>query len=143
MIEGTAQDRATIDDLVRRFFAAFTNEHGAAPDAAGLADLFIPAAVIVKAVADEPQVYSVRGFIDPRVEILTDGTLMHFREEETAARTDILGNVAQRVSQYRKFGVMSGERVDGKGVKVFQFVRTAAGWRLSALAWDDEQDNDR
>ena len=27
-----------------------------------------------------------------------------------------------------------------RGVKTLHFVRTAAGWRLSAAAWDDERD---
>ena len=140
MLEGTAQDRAEIDALVRRFFAAFTNASGATPDVDGLAKLFIPVAVVVKAVGDTQEVYSVRSFIEPRAHLLTDGTLTDFREEETAARTDIVGNIAQRVSLYRKSGVMAGERIAGKGIKALQFVRTTAGWRISAVAWDDERD---
>jgi hypothetical protein len=140
MLNGTPEDRAAIDDLVRRFFAAFTNRDGALVNAEALTDLFIPSAVIIKAVGDEQQTYSVRSFIEPRVRILTDGTLTDFREEETASRTDILGNVAQRVSLYRKSGVMSGERIEGKGVKVLQFARTSNGWRLTAVTWDDERD---
>ena len=35
---------------------------------------------------------------------------------------------------------MSGARFEGKGVKVFQFVRTAGHWRIAAVAWDDERE---
>ena len=140
MLHGTAHDRAAIEDIARRFFAAFTNAGGAVPDVEGLERLFLPAGIIVKAVGDAREVYSVRNFIAPRLRILTDGTLTDFREEETEARTDILGNVAQRICLYRKSGVMAGERIEGKGVKVLQFVRDAAGWRLSAVAWDDERE---
>ncbi len=139
-LHGTPQDRAEIDELVRRFFAAFTNAGGAVPDVEGLAGLFVPSGVIVKAVGSEVEVYSVQSFIAPRARLLADGTLTEFREEETDARTDILGNIAQRVSLYRKSGLMAGERIEGKGVKTLQFVRTAAGWRLSAVAWDDERE---
>jgi len=141
VFEGTPEDRLEIDGLVRRFFAAFTNEGGATPDVAALENLFIPQAIIVKTVGNKPEIYSVQGFIDPRLRILTDGTLVDFREEEMASRTEIFGNVAQRFSQYRKSGVMSGERIEGKGAKVIQFVCTSAGWRISALAWDDEPEN--
>lgn len=140
MLKGTAQDRAEIDDLVRRFFAAFTNESGAAPDVEGLARLFIPSGLILKAVGQEPEVYSVTSFIAPRARLLSDGTLTDFREEETAARTNIMGNIAQRMSLYRKSGLMSGVRLEGRGVKLLQFVRTADGWRISAVAWDDERE---
>lgn len=140
MTDGTPQDRAAIEDLVRRFFAAFTNEGGTVPDLDSLARLFIPAGVILKAVGQDPEVYSVRSFIEPRARLLTDGTLTNFREEETAARTDIVGNIAQRVSVYRKSGLMSGERFEGSGAKVIQFVRTTGGWRICAVAWDDERE---
>ena len=79
-------------------------------------------------------------FIEPRARLLADGTLTEFREQEITARTDIVGNIAQRVSSYCKSGQMAGERVDGKGIKVLQFVRTATGWRISAVAWDDERE---
>ena len=110
------------------------------PDVDSLACLFIPAGVILKAVGQDPEVYSVRSFIEPRARLLTNGTLTDFREEETAARTDIVGNIAQRVSVYRKSGLMSGERFEERGAKVIQFVRTTGGWRISAVAWDDERE---
>lgn len=140
MPNGTSQDRAEIDEVVRRFFAAFTNANGATPDVEGLAALFISSAVIVKAVGDDRETYTVQSFIEPRVKLLTGGTLTDFREEETDSRTDIAGNIAQRLSLYRKSGIRAGERFEGRGIKVLQFVRTAAGWRLSAVAWDDEHE---
>ena len=32
-----------------------------------------------------------------------------------------------------------GERHEGAGAKSIQLVRTAAGWRISAIVWDDER----
>jgi hypothetical protein len=137
---GTTADRAAIDDLVRRFFAAFTNKDDAAPNVDDLTALFMPSGVIVKAVGVETEVYSVQSFIVPRRRILADGTLRDFSEEETDARTDIAGNIAQRISLYRKSGVMAGERFEAKGIKVMQFVRMPNGWRISAVSWDDERE---
>jgi hypothetical protein len=140
MLTGSQEDRAAIDRLVDRFFAAFTNRPPAVPDIKGLAALFIPSGMVVKATGEQPEGYSVQSFIEPRIRLLTEGTLTDFREEETASRTGILGNVAQRISLYRKSGIMSGAHFEGKGVKVFQFVRTAGQWRIAAVAWDDERD---
>ena len=140
MLNGNPPDRAAIDLLARRFFAAFTNEGDSVPAVESLSELFIASGVILKATGVEPEVYSVSSFIAPRVRLLTDGTLTDFREEETASRTDILGNVAQRASLYRKSGNLSGSRFEGKGIKFFHFVRTPAGWRISAVIWDDERE---
>ncbi len=91
--------------------------------------LFISSAVISEAIA-HVETYTVQEFIEPRAKLVIDGSLIGFREEETDSRTVMVGNVAQRISQYRKSGVMKGERLEGKGVKVFQFVRTTTGWRI-------------
>ena len=140
MLNGTAGDRAAIDVLVRRFFEAFTNTGDSVPEVEALTELFIASGAILKVTGGEPEVYSVDSFIEPRLRLLTDGTLKDFQEHETDSRTDILGNVAQRASLYRKSGMMSGSRFEGKGIKLFHFVRTTQGWRISAVIWDDERE---
>ena len=132
--------QTAIDELVHDFFASFTNTGGRAADVRRVYQLAIPSAVIVKATHSAPEIYSLREFVEPRHEILTNGTLVDFEETEESARTTIAGNVAQRYSHYRKAGVLAGQPFAGRGAKVFQFVRLPDGWRLSALAWDDERD---
>jgi hypothetical protein len=134
-----SQDQRAIDLLVSRFFAAFTNRHGRA-DVASARDLLIPEAVVVKNAGSEPEIYDVEAFLVPRETLLSNGSLVDFEEEETWSRTDIHGNVAQRLSLYRKAGVLSGQGFETKGVKTFQFIRTPAGWRIAAVAWDDERE---
>ena len=133
------QDQEALDALVRTFLAAFTNR-GTRPDVRRIYDLALPSAVIVKATGAAPEIYSLREFVEPRQELLESGALRDFEEVEESARTDIAGNVAQRYSIYRKAGVQSGQPFSTRGVKVWQFVRLEAGWRLSALAWDDERE---
>ena len=131
-------DQDAIDLLAREFFAAFTNSNGTAANVRDIYDLAIPTAVIVKAMAPTPESYSLRDFVEPRQALLSSGTLVNFEESELSARTDIAGNVAQRYSRYRKTGILAGVRFVIDGVKMFQFVRLPEGWRISALAWDDE-----
>jgi len=131
-------DQQSIDDLVERFFALFSNRDGAVPDLRRIVDLCVPEAVISKCVGAVPEVMTLESFLAPREVLLTNGTLTEFSEVETAQRTSIFGNVAQRASTYAKSGVLNGVAFETKGVKVFQFIRRAEGWRIVAVAWDDE-----
>jgi len=133
-------DKKAIDNLTRQFFSIFTNRDGAVPGFGIINDLFIPEGLIVKAFGPSPEVCSLDDFIEPRRVMLTDGTLTDFAEEETDEVTRILGNVAQRLSLYRKSGVRVEGPFEARGVKAFQFVRTPDGWRISSVAWDDERD---
>lgn len=130
-------DEKIIDELTAQFFDAFTNSGGAAPDVDRLYRLFDRTARIVNYAGADPQIYDVAGFIEPRRTILNDGSVREFREEETAANTDVFKNIAHRFSRYRKSWVASGERYEGEGAKSLQFVRTPEGWKISSLIWDD------
>lgn len=130
-------DRADIDALVQVFFSAFSNLDGPA-NVRVVYDVCIPQAVITKAVGATPEMYTLAEFIEPRTKLLNGGGLTGFSERETGHDTYIFGKIAQRRSDYTKSGVLSGERFAANGHKVFQFVKTPAGWKISAVAWDDE-----
>jgi len=129
-------DRAAIADIVRTFFAAFTS---GADRLDALRQVFLPGAVIVRTCGGEPTVYGVDGFIAPRRQLLAGGTLTGFREWELSGRTEVFGDIAQHFCAYAKEGVQDGTPFSGRGMKTLQFVRTGAGWRISAVAWDDER----
>lgn len=130
-----ADDHAAIGRVVQTFFAAFTS--GGRIDA--LREVFLPGAVIVRTCGDEPTVYDVEGFIEPRRALLAGGSLTGFREWELSGRTEIFGDIAQRFCAYAKEGVRDGTPFAARGMKTLHFVRTSAGWRISAVAWDDER----
>ncbi|MGZ4445538.1 MAG: DUF4440 domain-containing protein [Nocardioides sp.] len=135
----TAADREEIAGIVRTFFAAFTSGPDLADRLDALADLFLPEAVVVRTCGLTPAVYDVAGFIAPRKALLTGGTVTDFREWEVSGRTDLFGDVAQHLCGYAKEWVQDGAHVTGRGMKTLQLVRTDAGWRISAAAWDDER----
>ncbi|OAR27641.1 DUF4440 domain-containing protein [Streptomyces sp. ERV7] len=119
------------------FLGAFTNLGGTRPGVEVIRELFIPQGMIISNVAGKLVVYDLDTFIEPREKMLTDGTLTEFSEWEVAERTEIFGSIAHRFSEYRKSGCLKGERFEGSGRKTTQFVRTADGWRMSSMAWDD------
>lgn len=135
------EDRRLVEEAVRTFFDAFTS---GPPDAvaarmAALREVLLPQAVVVRTCGGEPTAYDVEGFIAPREAMLTDGTLTEFREWVVEGRTDLYGDVAQHWCTYAKEGVHDGVATSGRGTKSLQLVRTGAGWRISAAAWDDER----
>ncbi|MEV6302669.1 DUF4440 domain-containing protein [Actinoplanes sp. NPDC051861] len=129
-----------IEGIVRTFFAAFASGAGCQERLDGLREAFLPEAVIVRTCGGVPAVHGVDDFIGPRAELLSSGVLTEFREWELAGRTDVFGDVAQHFCSYAKAGVRRGVAFSGRGMKTLQFVRVDAGWRISALAWDDERD---
>ena len=127
-----------IDGLVATFYAAFTSGPDVDARLDALPGILLPQAVIVRTGAGDPTVYDVHGFIAPRRALLTGGGLREFREWEVSGRTEVAGDVAHRFSSYAKTGVQDGAAFSARGTKTLQFVRTAAGWRISAVAWYDE-----
>jgi hypothetical protein len=135
-----AADREAIADLVRAFFGAFTSGPDSAARLDRLRSLFLPEAVIVATCGREPTVYGVDSFIAPRQALLSGGTLVDFHEWELQGHTEIFGDIAQHFGSYAKAGVQDGMPFTARGMKTLQLVRTSAGWRISAVAWDDERD---
>jgi hypothetical protein len=133
-------DRAAIADLVRTFFAAFTSGPDCIARLDALRAVFLPEAVIVRTCGGEPTVYGVESFIAPRQKLLSEGLLVDFREWQLSGRTELFGDIAQHFCSYAKAGTQAGKSFTAKGMKTMQFVRTSAGWRVSAAAWDDERE---
>ena len=133
-------DRAAVEAVVHTFFEAFTSGPGCDERLDELAGLFLPEAVVVRTCGGEPTAYDVAGFIAPRRALLTGGTLTGFREWELDGRTDLFGDIAQHFCSYAKEWTQDGAEQHGRGMKTTQLVRTGAGWRIAAVAWDDERD---
>ncbi|MEY9933170.1 hypothetical protein ABH926_007823 [Catenulispora sp. GP43] len=129
--------KTELDTLTADFFGAFDNRGANPPDVARIRRLMLPTGVIVKTGPDFT-VYTVEQFIEPRERLLTEGRLVDFAEWETSERTEIAEDVASRVGEYRKSGLLDGEPYEGTGVKTFQFVRTPEGWRIAAFSWWDQ-----
>ena len=127
-----------IDDLTRRFFDVFTTDADGKVNLDVIHDLFIPQGLIVKNVGPNPEIYNLQQFIEPRARMFEEGRLVDFVEEELSERTEIFGNIAQRFCRYRKSGTINGTPFETEGMKTIQFINTENGWKMSALAWDDE-----
>ena len=137
--EDESGSKAEIDTLTMAFFRAVSFDDGETPPYANLYDIFIESGQIIKNSSSSPEIYTVRQFIEPRQRIVESGELKSFRESETAEITEIFGNVAHRLSLYEKHGLSAGSTIEGRGVISIQFIATPTGWKISAMAWDDER----
>lgn len=131
-------DRSQIGEIVRTFFAAFTSGSDIEARLDGLREVVLPEALIVRTCGVRTS-YDLDGFIEPRRQLLSSGRVTDFREWEVDGTTAVYGDIAHHWCTYAKEWMEGGEQVTGAGAKSIQLVRTEAGWRISALAWDDER----
>jgi len=124
--------------LTAGFFDAVSFEPGERPDYDAIRDLFIAQGLLIKNIG-EPEIATVDEFIAPRQALVASGALTEFEEGELAHVNEVFGNVAHRMSTYFKRGVQGGTAFEARGVISTQFVFTPNGWRMSAMAWDDER----
>ena len=136
-MEGTStQDN--IDALIARFFSVFDNRDGAKPHLADLTGCFTEKATIVRRFNTGTELYTVGEFAAPRIELLTQGALLEFHEWEISAATQIFDGIAARISRYCKTGLLHGNDYSGSGTKCFHLADMGFGWRISYLAWVDD-----
>jgi hypothetical protein len=133
--------KSEIDRLMTEFFRAVSFREGERPTYAELYNLFIETGLLIKNSAAEPEISNISQFIEPREKSVSTGELTAFREVELSEITEIFGNVGQRFSTYGKSGVLNGAPFEARGMISTQFIRTPAGWKISAMAWDDERPN--
>jgi hypothetical protein len=129
-----------LDRLITEFFRAVSFEAGATPRYEHIGELFIERGLLIKNSAATPEISSVPQFIEPRRAMVASGELMRFHEAELSHTTQVFGNVAHRFSAYTKSGTTKGVAFEARGMISTQFINTPAGWKMSAMAWDDERD---
>ena len=131
--------RQELASLAARFFQAVSFENGEAPSYGNIRGLFITDGLLIKNTASTPEISTVAEFIAPRQALVDSGALTRFKEWELSEHTQIFGNIAHRYSAYGKAGTQDGKAFEARGVISTQFIRTPEGWKMSAMAWDDER----
>ena len=125
-----------IDEVVAAFFAAFDNRERT-PTLDEVVSVFTDDASLTAVGPDGAKTCSPHEFAEPRVRMLTDGTLIDFHEWEIEADTLIFDHIAARRSRYRKSGRLHGEPYNGEGRKVISLCRLQGRWRIVSVLWED------
>ena len=132
-------DKEALDNITTNFFKFFASTDPGEIDPAIIKSICIPETIIIKKTGLNEIVYDVASFLEPRIKILTDGTLTNFEESEMNEETTIIGNIAQRFSRYQKSGYLNDKYFHEYGNKFFQFIKTNNGWKINALIWEDDE----
>lgn len=131
-------DQVELDSLTANFFDLFTNKNGKKPKVQTIKDIFIQEGIIISNNAPSPEIYNLDEFIKPREEMLTNGALTDFSESEISHETKIYKNVAQRFCLYEKSGKLNDNYFSTKGMKTIQFIKVNGNWKMSSVAWSDD-----
>jgi hypothetical protein len=131
--------KTELDRLTNEFFRAVSFEEGGSPSFENIHTLFIETGLLIKNTASKPEISTVTQFIEPRQTSVRSGELTRFNEAELLETTEIFGSVAHRFSSYTKSGTMKDVPFVARGMISTQFILTPAGWKISAMAWDDER----
>ena len=129
--------KVAIQALSDQFFASFSNVNGQYPKVKDLYSIFIPEAIIINNSQEKAEVYDLDNFILPREQMLTDGSLVNFREEEIRQETFVFGAIAQRYCEYEKSGELNGQAFETEGMKCMQFLKIGGEWKMSSVTWFD------
>ena len=128
-----------LERLTSEFFRAVSFEEGETPSYDIIHGLFIESGLLIKNTGAAPDISTVRQFIEPRQAMVRAGELTRFHEAELFDETHIFGQVAHRFSAYEKSGTLKGASFEARGMVSTQFIQTGEGWKISAMAWDDER----
>jgi hypothetical protein len=131
--------KVELDRLSVEFFRAVSFEAGESPPYENIHALFIESGLLIKNTGATPEISTISQFIEPRKALVRSGELTRFREWELSETTQLFGNVGHRFSSYAKSGSMNGVSFEARGMISTQFILTQAGWKMSAMAWDDER----
>lgn len=139
LVYSITADKFNIDQLTKSFFNIFTNSNKQQPNWSLIHTICLPETIIIKKSSNEEEVYNLNTFIEPRKKILSDGTLTEFEEYEIFEETRIIGNIAQRFSKFQKNGYFNKTHFKEQGNKLFQYVKTNNGWKISSVTWEDDK----
>ena len=131
--------KSKLDILTKTFFRAVSFTHGKMPHYNELYNLFINEGLLIKNNTETPEISSISQFVEPRRKLVISGQLTSFTEFEQSEITEIFGNEAHRLSTYEKSGTLNGSMFNTKGIISTQFIMTPLGWKMNAMAWDDER----
>ncbi len=127
-----------VDALIDTFYRALDNRGTQAPSGVALRALFAVDARIRRVAAGSVEHWTVDEFIEPRIAMLTNGTLTDFHEWETRSTTAVFDRIASRESHYQKTGSLHGAPYSGGGRKFIQLCRLNESWCICAILWEDD-----
>jgi hypothetical protein len=132
-----------IDYITEDFYESLSFMDGEMPDLETVKTLFLPDALLINNSFSQPVKYTAESFTQGMEAQIADGSLLQFMQREIYSKTEIFGKIAQRISVYEySFAYHEMENLP-KGINYIQFIQVDDLWRVTSMAWSDENENYR
>jgi len=139
--DDSVSDKQRIQALIDAMYALISGPGEQPRDWARQRQLFMPGARLIRTRLNdqgrpEPDILDLEDYGES-YERLMGGR--DFFEVECANSLQVFGRVAQVFSAYEAFADAAHRSPLKRGVNVIQLYRFDEGWRITAMAWDDER----
>ena len=135
------QEVEAINALTKDLMNAISFQKGEKPNISSIKNLFVAGGLLINCNEEEPQVLVVDAFIEHFEALFQQGQISSLHEVEVHHKTKVYDHVAHRFSFYE---ARTARELDpfAIGINTLQFVKTAAGWKISSMAWNDDNRGD-
>lgn len=132
-------DIQLIDHLTEKFYNAvsFNQEHF--PQVDVLQQLFYGSGKLIDNNVEQPIDFTVQTFIQALMRQIEEGKAEYFVQQEIADKTDIFGNMAQRISTF-EYSFIKDTPNWKRGLNYIQYIKIADIWLITSMIWTYEKD---
>ena len=127
-----------IDHLTERFYESvcYSTEHY--PNVDQLQELFYGSGHMINNNLEEPVVFTVQTFAHAIMAQIETGDAGYFVQQEISDKTEIFGNMAQRISVF-EYSFVKDTPDWKKGLSFIQYICTNNRWLITSIIWSFEK----
>ncbi len=127
-----------IDHLTEKYYQSisFNTEH--LPNLDRLQELFFGSGKLINTNFDQVLDFTLQTFLHTLMSQIESGNSTHYTQQEISDKTEIFGNVAQRLSVYEYTSSAFPVPKWKQGVNFIQFVNISGKWLITSMIWKDE-----
>jgi hypothetical protein len=128
-----------IDHLTERFYQSvcFSTEHY--PNIDQLQEIFFGSGKLINNNLDHPVDFTVQTFAHAMMAQIETGDANYFVQQEIADKTEIFGNMAQRISVF-EYSFVKDTPNWKRGVSYIQYICINTKWLIISVIWTFEKE---
>ena len=129
-----------IDHLTERFYqgVSFNTEHF--PNFDLVQELFFGSGNLINNSSNPPVEFTVQTFAHSIMSQIETGDASYFVQQEIADKTEIFGNMAQRISVF-EYSFVKDTPNWQRGVNYIQYICTDSKWLIISMIWTFEKES--
>ena len=130
-----------IDFVTEDFYESLSFQDGELPDFETFRDLFYGEGLLINNSYGQPLLFNSTSYSQQLETQIAEEKVTQFMQRELYSKTEIFGKVAQRLSVYEYSFADYQVKDIPKGINYIQFILTEDTWKITSVAWCDENEN--